>query len=49
MLLDEKAARALTERIHKAGTDFGALVLEAYEGEAWRVLGYASWTVYIKA
>lgn len=47
VVLTEKKARALTERIRKAGEDFGALLLEAHDGEAWRAMGYASWTAYV--
>lgn len=42
-------AADVTKRIRKAGEDFGALLLEAHEGEAWRQLGYGSWSAYVDA
>lgn len=42
-LLDEAGARNLTERIKAAAEQVWALLLEATEREAWRVLGYTSW------
>lgn len=47
VLLSKNKARALTDRIREVGEGFAALLLEAYEGEAWRVLGYQSWAAYI--
>ena len=45
--LSETQARTLTERIRKAGEDFGTLLLEAHEGRAWETLGYATWGDYV--
>ena len=45
--LDAVAARALTEQIRGAVETTYSLLLEAWEQEAWRALGYASWTAYI--
>lgn len=36
----------LTSRIIKTGDSFHLLLLEAYEREVWRVLGYGSWHAY---
>lgn len=47
VILSETAARTLTERIRKAGEDFGRLLLDAHDGEAWRVMGYATWGDYV--
>lgn len=49
VVLSASAAKTLTERIRKAGEDFGRLLLDAHEGEAWRVMGYATWQDYIAA
>ena len=46
--LSKQAASKLTERIRKAGADFGALLLEAHDGGAWSVLGYATWGDYVR-
>lgn len=47
VILSETQAHTLTERIRKAGEDFSALLLTAHDGEAWRVLGYATWQDYV--
>ncbi len=47
VVLSEAQARSLTERIRKAGEDFGSLLLEAHEGRAWELLGYATWQDYV--
>lgn len=47
VILSKTQAAALTERIRRAGEDFGTLLLEAHDGEAWRVLGYATWQDYV--
>lgn len=49
VVLSQSQARALTYRIRKAGDEFAALLLEAHDGEAWRALGYESWTAYVEA
>lgn len=49
VVLSETAARALTERIKRAGDEFGAMLVEAHDGEAWRALGYPSWRAYVEA
>lgn len=47
VLLAETEARALTERIRQSTHELSGLLLQAHEGEAWRALGYESWTAYI--
>lgn len=47
VVMSKVAARALTVRIRESATNFGELLLEAQDGEAWRVLGYASWGAYV--
>lgn len=47
MVLSAAQAQTLTARIKKAGEEFGALLLEAYEGEAWRPMGYTTWQDYV--
>lgn len=42
-------ARDLTKRINETGTALWQLMLESYERDAWRVLGYASWREYAEA
>jgi hypothetical protein len=39
-------AQALTQEIRSSAVKLWALVLRAYEGHAWRVLGYRSWRAY---
>jgi hypothetical protein len=39
-------AQALTQEIRSTTVQLWALVLRAYEGKAWRVLGYNSWRAY---
>lgn len=48
VLLDELSARSLTTRIQGATEELAALLIQAHEGEAWRALGYDSWSGYIK-
>jgi hypothetical protein len=40
-------AQALTQEIRSTTVQLWALVLRAYEGHAWRVLGYRSWRAYV--
>jgi|GEM_PF-4448506 len=54
--LSEAGARALTDRIRATAREIGdrlarlrMLVDQARDGEAWVVLGYASWTAYLAA
>lgn len=47
--LDRKRAELLTGRIREALDLALDLLGEAYVGEAWRALGYASWTAYCRA
>lgn len=42
-------ARDLTDRINAAAGTLWRLMLESYEREAWRALGYASWREYATA
>lgn len=46
-LLDEREARDLTDRIKGTAEQLWSLLLEAHERQAWRPLGYTSWSVYI--
>lgn len=43
----EAEAREITERIKRLADRLWTLLLEAHEGEAWRALGYASWSAYV--
>ena len=47
--LDEAAARALTDRIVHSTTLAAQLVAEAWQGRAWKALGYKSWEAYADA
>ncbi len=47
--LGESAATALTGRVREEAGRTWALLVEAYDGEAWRALGYASWDDYVTA
>jgi hypothetical protein len=47
VMLSNEGARALTERIRVATTELAKLLAEAHDGEAWRALGYTSWSAYI--
>lgn len=47
--LDEAAARALTDRIVHSVTFGAQLVAEAWQGRAWKALGYKSWEDYAEA
>lgn len=44
--LSPTEARALTNRIRESAEQLNSLLLEAYEREAWRALGYGSWREY---
>jgi len=44
--LDVARARRLTARLREALADAVALLSEAYDGQAWKALGYPSWTAY---
>ena len=48
VILSEKAARALTEKIRVAVNDAGRLILEAQESKVWLSMGYETWTAYIE-
>jgi ribosomal protein S16 len=41
-------ARTLTDRIRSAAETLWSLLLEAYERQAWRTLGYGSWKDYVE-
>lgn len=45
-MLDEASARELTNRIRATGNDLWELVVAAYQGQAWRALGYRDWDSY---
>jgi hypothetical protein len=45
MTLDE--ARAVTDRIKVTTEELWSLLLAAYEGKAWRALGYSDWAAYV--
>jgi len=47
--LNKAQARTLTERIRKHIDAAWADITAAYEGKAWKALGYASWEAYVKA
>lgn len=47
--LNKAQARALTERIRKHIDAAWADITAAYEGKAWKALGYSSWEAYVKA
>ncbi len=49
VLLSAGEAEALTERIRRAGDDLASLLAEAHDREAWRALGYPSWSAYVAA
>lgn len=40
-------ARALTDRIKRAGEELWRLIEEAHRAEAWKHLGYESWRAYV--
>lgn len=42
-------ARDITNRINQAAGELWRLLLEAYERQAWRALGYASWKAYVES
>lgn len=45
MTLDE--ARAITDRIKATTEELWSLLLRAYEGKAWKALGYRDWAAYV--
>lgn len=45
--LEEAEARDLTDRIRSTAEDLWALLLEAHDRRAWRVLGYGTWAEYV--
>ena len=47
--LDAAAARALTDRIVHSTTLAAPLVADAWQGRAWKSLGYKSWEDYADA
>ncbi len=47
--LNKAQARALTERIRKHIDAAWADITAAYEGKAWKPLGYTTWEAYVKA
>jgi hypothetical protein len=47
-VLDEQAARDLTDRIRASQPVAYALMVDAYRGEAWKALGYPTWAAYCK-
>lgn len=50
--IDEVAARRarkLTKQIRQATDQLWALLLEAHQMEAWRLLGYRTWDAYVRA
>jgi hypothetical protein len=49
VLLSKAEALTLTDRIRANGEALAADILAAHEGEAWRPLGYRSWTAYVEA
>lgn len=44
--ISEAEARAITERIKQSLTEARCLLLEMYEREGWKALGYESWREY---
>lgn len=49
VVYDAAWAESITGRILKAGEDFGALLVEAHEGKAWKLRGFKSWAAYVDA
>lgn len=49
VLLSRPEAEAITADILAANETAWALVYRAYQGEAWRAMGYKSWTAYVEA
>jgi hypothetical protein len=47
--LEIARARSITRRLAGAADLLLDLVVEAYEGQAWAVLGHASWSAYVAA
>lgn len=45
--LTPEEARALTDEIRSRMENIAPLVTRAYEGRAWEVMGYPSWTEYV--
>lgn len=46
--LDAAGARELTDRIRESVESLWSLLLEAYERQAWRALGYDRWQDYVE-
>jgi len=46
--LTETEARELTDQIKALADQVWALLLEAHERKAWKVLGYISWEAYVR-
>ena len=49
VLANEKEAREITDRIKNKITEAGVLILDMYEREGWRALGYESWRACVVA
>jgi len=47
-VLNEKSARALTQRIRDSAEVLWSLLLKAHDGKAWKALGYGSWAAYVE-
>lgn len=48
-VLSAAEAQEITERIARGLTDVHGLIVRAWEGQAWRVLGYSTWDAWIDA
>ena len=49
VVYDKGWAEEVTVRIQRSGEEFGDLLFEAHEGEAWKFLGFKSWSEYVGA
>lgn len=49
VVLSEADARELTDQIAEGLADVQQLIVQAWEGQAWRALGFASWDAWIDA
>lgn len=47
--LTEVEARQLTDQIKETAEQLWRLLLRAYEGKAWKALGYITWAAYVNA
>lgn len=47
-LLDKADATALTQRIRTAAEGVRDMLLEAHDRQAWKALGYNSWSAYVR-